>query len=399
MAAASADGAQVVLGEAAHIVGDSDRGPRGASALSAADRDRYANLILLCSRHHQLVDADPAKYTVDILHRFKDEHEKSVEQRMGPVDEEASVLPVSRDVVYSTLLTIERMPAFVYTAPCELTPNEILERQRLLRAGEVAPFIQRAGQLIAFQDLRSLDNPFASVANPLEAISAESRQWWIDPEKSVWYSDLLNRTLNKFTGRRGLHWDKMHRRYYFPASDPVADTSVTYRPLNRESESRMVVWQPKKKSTGEARPHWFHRAISLRFIRIDGARWVLSLRPELRVTRDGYESIESRRIGARVTRKKSRLHNYDLLGEIQFWRDYLGEGRPRITLSFGAPSQQIVLSMNLLSSEVSWPGIPPEYSKAFRNVEYVDDLFTWAEAQPTADDDEDAEAEELDEAF
>jgi hypothetical protein len=28
---------------------------------------------------------------------------------------------------------------------------------------------------------------------------------------------------------------------------------------------------------------------------------------------------------------------------------------------------------------VTWPGIPEEYARPFRNVQYIDDLFTWAE--------------------
>jgi hypothetical protein len=72
------------------------------------------------------------------------------------------------------------------------------------------------------------------------------------------------------------------------------------------------------------------------------------------------------------------MYNYDLLGEVNFWRDYLSDSSPRIILRFG-PRQHIVISTHLLSGVVGWPGIPEEHAKPFRNVDYVDDMFSWAE--------------------
>jgi hypothetical protein len=125
--------------------------------------------------------------------------------------------------------------------------------------------------------------------------------------------------------------------------------------------------------------------VSLRFLRIGTEEWVLSLRPELHVTKDGHQVLSSEKIGSKVTRKKSRMFNYDLLGEVQFWRDFLSESQPRIIMALGS-KQHIVISTNLMDGHVTWPGIPEEYAKPFKNVEYVDDLFSWAEF--TALDDE-----------
>ena len=46
---------------------------------------------------------------------------------------------------------------------------------------------------------------------------------------------------------------------------------MTYRPLNESRATRSVVWQPKKKATGEARNYWLHRAVGLRFFLIGTA--------------------------------------------------------------------------------------------------------------------------------
>jgi hypothetical protein len=67
-----------LIGEACHIVGDSRKGPRGLSKLTDEQRDKYNNLILLCSVHHKIVDDQPKRYTVDWLKKSKKEHEEWV---------------------------------------------------------------------------------------------------------------------------------------------------------------------------------------------------------------------------------------------------------------------------------------------------------------------------------
>jgi TPR repeat protein len=87
----------VVVSEIAHIVADKPDGPRGASPLSPAERNRYENLILLCNVHHELIDSQPDTYTVERLQEIKAEHERWVEQRLD-----------GRDVA-----TAERRPRYV----------------------------------------------------------------------------------------------------------------------------------------------------------------------------------------------------------------------------------------------------------------------------------------------
>jgi len=109
----------------------------------------------------------------------------------------------------------------------------------------------------------------------------------------------------------------------------------------------------------------------------------------MRLTKDGIEPIESELVGRNVTRIKARMFNYDLLEEINFWRDYLSNGRPRIVLHFG-PGQNLVLSSTMMSSPVEWPGIPEEYAKQFANVEYEEDLFSSAEKAALFEESEEA---------
>src|SRR5690348_14725805 len=88
-----------VIGDEAHIVARETDGPRGDnSGLSAEQRDRYDNLLLLCKVHHKLVDDQPNEYTVDKLRAFKQQHEKWVVQSLTSYD----VAKQRDDEIYST---------------------------------------------------------------------------------------------------------------------------------------------------------------------------------------------------------------------------------------------------------------------------------------------------------
>ena len=54
--------------------------------MTEEERDRYSNLLLLCRNHHKIVDDHPEKYTVESLHRIKQEHESWVRNSLGDYD-------------------------------------------------------------------------------------------------------------------------------------------------------------------------------------------------------------------------------------------------------------------------------------------------------------------------
>lgn len=88
--------------------------------------------------------------------------------------------------------------------------------------------------------------------------------------------------------------------------------------------------------------------------------------------------------------------------EVNFWRDYLCQGKPKIILNFG--NQSAVIDTQFLPFDIRWSGIPGD-DKPFKNQVYENDLFSlydlaqategeeidWDEAE-----DEDTEEEEYD---
>jgi hypothetical protein len=71
-----------IVGDEAHIVARSPRGPRGG-LLDDSKLDTYENLILLCKVHHKVIDDQPCEYSKERLQEIKAYHEEWVRQTLG----------------------------------------------------------------------------------------------------------------------------------------------------------------------------------------------------------------------------------------------------------------------------------------------------------------------------
>ena len=243
----------------------------------------------LCTKHHTIVDRQTSKYSVDRLVQIKADHERWVDASLSYEDRFKNLhepCETTRETVASTLLPVERMPRVVYSAPC--TSKEKSVAKNLGRApspGVMLPFIIRSKRLFTFFDLSRDDSPFDEVIDPNEIAEVDAfESWWPDPDKLRWYSDLLNSSLNKLTGRHGLMLDRKHKRYYFPPEDVNQERKVVYFTLSGRKSTLSVAHEPKRKKTGEGKGFWEHLAVGLRFEKVDNASWCLSIRPERRLS-------------------------------------------------------------------------------------------------------------------
>ena len=66
-----------ITGRICHIRAASPGGPRYDPSQTDADRNSFSNLLLLCSVHHDIVDAEEKKYAAELLAEIKDIHERS----------------------------------------------------------------------------------------------------------------------------------------------------------------------------------------------------------------------------------------------------------------------------------------------------------------------------------
>lgn len=64
--------------ELAHIIAESDKGPRGKSKLSIHTRNKYSNIILLCPTCHRKIDKFPKLYPTKTILNWKKDHEQKI---------------------------------------------------------------------------------------------------------------------------------------------------------------------------------------------------------------------------------------------------------------------------------------------------------------------------------
>lgn len=76
-------GSIVNIGEECHIHANKEKGKRWNPNLSEEGRNSYDNLILLCCNHHTEIDSDEEIYTVEKLHKIKNNHEEWVNERLS----------------------------------------------------------------------------------------------------------------------------------------------------------------------------------------------------------------------------------------------------------------------------------------------------------------------------
>jgi hypothetical protein len=88
-----------VVGEICHIKGAKPGSARHDDQQSVAERHGFDNLILMCRKHHTVIDDDDEAYTVDRLLKMKADHESHAEGIEADFAERAAQLLVNQPVV------------------------------------------------------------------------------------------------------------------------------------------------------------------------------------------------------------------------------------------------------------------------------------------------------------
>lgn len=361
-------GSTTVVGELAHIVAKSVQGPRGHLDVDPEDRESPANYIALCRKHHKVIDSNPLVYSVPVLRAMKEARER-------PFTKSDPTLPATREVsetLHSTMLWVQALPSRVFTAPTGSSFEDVINGMSHPR--ELTPFVLRDNRLWTFHPLDDVDGPFSAVVDQRSVAVKRADAMWSDPDDHRMYVNLLNRAVTQHLGRKGLRYDREHRRHFFAAKVPGEPVEWTYQAKAGRSQTREVVREAKFKD-GTPKGVWWHLAVRFRFEQVGPLSWYATLRPEFHLTKDGVEPLESQRIGRRVTREKSTLYNGEYLNLVHFWRCVLSGEKPRTVLHAGQP---IVIDTHLADAVVSWPGIRGDEAP-FIPDPFPDDLFTIAE--------------------
>lgn len=99
-----------LTGECCHIEAYSPNGPRYNEQQTNDERNGYDNLMLMCARHHKIIDSQPEKFTVDKLKTFKNIHENEYKaQQLEATDAMLRQLHRDSDKYWSSLKLKETM--------------------------------------------------------------------------------------------------------------------------------------------------------------------------------------------------------------------------------------------------------------------------------------------------
>jgi hypothetical protein len=353
----------VTLAQRAHIVGVGRQGPRSRERPISDDIDAVENLVLFCGEHHRIVDTNPRIYSVQVLAKYKADHEA----RIAPKNLRTAPSPLETETVDLSLLPVAELPDTVWRATSLFrTAEEVGEHLPRPRGDQVLPFVLLAGQVWAFNNLADAKGPFKRTVDAETAERVDGARLLKSDDKNI-YIRLLNGALRQALLRRGVRLDVRHNRYYFLPDHETITRRVQARTKTGRAQSAKKVVRQAGEGTDHAQEIWWHLAAQLRFERFAPGSWGLTIRPEFHLTKNGREPLEPWRVGRKVTSRKSRIYNEGYFDAVHFFRYFLLDGRARFTLKTG--QQSISVDGNFPALDARWPQIP---DKRFDPISMLD---------------------------
>lgn len=216
MDATETDDASIV-GEACHIVAEKEGGPRGESQMSLEERNKYANLILLCNVHHKCVDDQIDSFPVAKLKEIKDQHEFWVRSQLGfdagrQRDDEVWMSYVED---WENRLHLDEWRNWASAILCHGLPA--LSHDRMEALSEIRPWLlsrvwpeRYPGLLAAFKNFMFVAQDFYEVFG--RHASKHGDAWRTEKfyrQESDWNAAEERRLMAKFDGHVGLVQDLM----------------------------------------------------------------------------------------------------------------------------------------------------------------------------------------------
>jgi hypothetical protein len=341
----------VTLAQRAHIVGVGRQGPRSHAVPLMDNVDAVENLTLFCGKCHLIVDRNPRVYSVEVLAKYKADHEA----RVAPKDLRPAPPPLAIDTIDLSLLPLSKLPDTAWKATSQFrTAAEVGEHLPRPMRNQVLPFVLTKGEVWAFHDLTNSKGPFKEAVDPASAERLDGATLLKSENRNI-YVWLLNAALRGALLRRGVRYDRDHDRYYFLADHENINRRVEAKTKTGRNQWAKKVVRQEGERTEQPRDIWWHLAAQLRFEEFAPNFWGLTIRPEFHLTKDGRAPLDPRRVGRKVTKRKSRMYNEGYFDAVHFFRYFLLDGKARLVLEVGR--QAITIDGDFPSVDATWPQI------------------------------------------
>jgi hypothetical protein len=234
------------------------------------------------------------------------------------------------------------------------TTEEVAAHLPRPRGTQVLPFVLLGGKVWAFHDLAEKKGPFKQTVDPSTSERLDAIQMLKSDDRNI-YVWLLNAALRQALLRRGIRHDRGHDRYYFLADHETVTRRVEAKTKTGRRQSAKKVVRQEGEAAGNPRDVWWHLAAQLRFEEFSPGAWGLTIRPEFHLTKDGRESLDPRRVGRKITRRKSRMYNEGYFDAVHFFRYFLLDGNSRVVLRLG--EQTIRIEGDFPAVDATWAQI------------------------------------------
>jgi hypothetical protein len=194
-----------IIGQEAHIVGKRIKGPRGKSTMPIEERDKYDNLILLCSIHHKLIDDHPKLYTVKNLVEFKKNHEKWVTENLT-IDKQKQKHEIEYASIIDKWIELGQIEDWkVWTSNLLSSAQPSVRKEVYNKLRELQEYIFTRHWSEEIEEIESSLKNFNNVLNDFFVVFETHRikdDDWYNTESfyktSYFEQDVYNRLLNEF---------------------------------------------------------------------------------------------------------------------------------------------------------------------------------------------------------
>lgn len=270
---------------------------------------------------------------------------------------------VSAEFLYSNLLSIERLPKFVYSAALlklfvkELGTTEPTwvksaikqrirdnyERRGVPNTQRFMPAFRIVGNRVeTFHDLEDSESVFADFIARDDLVPLDVTEELADEDRARIVVSLIRMSLGRHLYSAGLLEDSTQvGRYFFAPAEDGGERRVEWTPRVRRAARTVAKPYVRDGKT----LYWLHQGARFNILTL-GARSFLKIEPTWVLTSNGREPIGGPRVAKIVNRWTSPERNLQVSYHVRFWIHTLRRKRKGPTISIAAGDQTIELALS-----------------------------------------------------